>query len=55
MKKDKWKIASLDKAISGSDDEDTDLGSYIGDEKNCSPEEIFLKKISPDEVGEKEG
>ncbi|MBQ5848039.1 MAG: sigma-70 family RNA polymerase sigma factor, partial [Treponema sp.] len=41
MKKSKWKIASLDKAV-GNDEEKATLADFIVDERIMNPEEKFL-------------
>ena len=41
MKKSKWKLASLDKAV-GNDEEKATLADFIVDERIMNPEESFL-------------
>lgn len=51
MKKNKWKIASLDKEING-DDEDATLGSFIVDDRIVSPEEEYCMKETKEALEE---
>lgn len=44
MKKSKWNIASLDKNIGKSEDDEVTLASFIPDEKTPTPEEEFCNK-----------
>ena len=44
MKKSKWNIASLDKNIGKSEDDEVTLASFIPDENTPTPEEEFCNK-----------
>ncbi len=50
MKNLKWNIASLDKVISNSDDEEVTLGSFVKDKRNLNPETEFYKKETSEKL-----
>ena len=50
MKNLKWNIASLDKVISNSDDEEVTLGSFVKDKRNINPETEFYKKETSEKL-----